>query len=195
MARETGKRGQVLSIIKLSNGLFDLNLRYMLQRGQRHVNYNNWRRDKEKTAMLYCLSHNNVELRNGKPYELDFKLIGHYATLDYALAAKKRYAEKKGFSSFPEGFCIDLVLPCDNDRKMDSCHVSIVYRIGYSSIDHARSLEFFIEGYYSSIETANSALNKLKKNPMFSKSSENLEICEVIVDRSYWIDGFDNYEW
>ena len=45
------------------------------------------------------------------------------------------------------------------------------------------------------MEAANSALDRLKGNCLFAKSAGNLEICEIVVGRSAWVDGFDSYEW
>ena len=52
-----------------------------------------------------------------------------------------------------------------------------------------------VGGYDLSVEAANSALDRLKGNCLFAKSAGNLEICEIVVGRSAWVDGFDSYEW
>lgn len=145
--------------------------------------------------MLYCLSHTGFEMRGREPYALDYKLIGHYAGLDEALAAQARCAEKPGFSAYPEGFRIDLVLPCDGAQAAEPCRARVVYRISYASVRRDHSLECFVGGYYLSMEAANSALDRLKGNRLFAESAGNLEICEIVVGRSAWVDGFDSYEW
>lgn len=141
--------------------------------------------------MLYCLFHNRVVLQNQKPFYLDCKIIGYYSSLNKALCEKEKYAKIKGFSSYAEGFGIELVLPCENGSPIVFNQTNFVYRIGYASINRTSCLEFNIDGYYLSKEAANSAIDKLRRCSIFKKAADNLEVYELLIDHSFWVDGFD----
>lgn len=139
--------------------------------------------------MLYRLLHTNVLLCGDAPCGTDDKLIGHYSSLERALEARERCADLRGFCDFPEGFRIELVLPGETGEARDD----VRYAVSYCDLsDPDADVELWIGGYFLTPEAARRELKRLSKLPQFTGARENLEVCEIHVNRDHWQEGFDS---
>lgn len=137
--------------------------------------------------MLYCLYHKHIVSEDGFPDSEDVKIIGHYASLDRTLETMNRYKTILGFTDFPYGFGIEVVLQKDfGDIPADKR----VYRNGYTDFSAIDGIDTFFEGYYISKDRAGEDLQRIQSLPCFAKVTEDLETYEVIVDMDQWPEGF-----
>ena len=90
--------------------------------------------------MLYALFHDNVVDVDGRPVDVDAKLIGHYSSLEKARSARARACRRPGFGAFVRGFRIELV-ECMDCCNGEPARAAVVYRNYLSRIDRDACVE------------------------------------------------------
>ena len=137
--------------------------------------------------MLYCLYHSNIISDDGIPEYQNVKIIGHYTSLERAANAMERYRKIRGFADFPYGFGIELIFSKSPDHAEN---VNRVYRnayIDYSAID---GIDTYFEGYYTSLDQAQKALQEIGRLSRFANAIGDLDTFEIETNVDQWKEGF-----
>lgn len=135
--------------------------------------------------MLYCLYHDNIISKDGLPEYVSRKIIGHFDSMEKALAIMEKYKGITGFEEFPHGFGMEIVFQKDFGDA-----TGIVYRIAYVDYNKVDGPEIYFDGYYVSLAQAKATQQKIMSLPRFNNVLDNIDTYEICVNREQWGDGF-----